>query len=52
MSAPDFIPYVIGAGQLGLLLAIYFRLGRIVATLEDHDRRLSTLETPTHASLA
>jgi hypothetical protein len=52
MSAVDFIPYVIGGGQLSLLLAIFLRLGRIGRTLEEHDRRLTHLEESPLAKLA
>lgn len=33
-----------GAGQVGLLAAIFFRLGGLTATVENHGRRIGTLE--------
>lgn len=44
---PDFgqyIPHVIGAGQLVVMLGLFRRLGQIIATLTYHDARLRLLE--------
>jgi len=34
----------LSAGQLATLAGIFLRLGRVGARLDDHDRRLRTLE--------
>lgn len=49
----DFLSPIIGLAQLGTLLGIFLRLGRMGATLEQHEERLKHLEeTPHHAKLA
>jgi hypothetical protein len=40
----DMAAQVISAGQLALLLGIFFRLGNIVSTLKTHGERITTLE--------
>ena len=40
----EVIAILFGAGQLGLLGAIYFRLGVLTRAISDHDRRIAGLE--------
>ena len=42
---------VLGAGQVGLLTAIFFRLGGLTATVAEHARRIDKLEKETHCEL-
>jgi hypothetical protein len=48
MTIAGSLPTLIGSGQLGLLLAIYYRLGRVEQRQRDHeetdDRRFTALE--------
>lgn len=41
----DFLGYIIGAGQLALLLGIFQRLGTVTAELRGHEQRIEKLET-------
>lgn len=44
MDAMAIIAALLGTAQIGLLTGIFFRLGGVTATQEDHDRRIDNLE--------
>ncbi len=48
MIIPDFLGYLIGGGQLALLLAIFQRLGQLGQKLENHEQRITRLEGKNH----
>lgn len=44
MTPHDIFGMAAQLAQLGFLCGIFLRIGRLGATLESHDKRLSTLE--------
>ena len=47
----DWALIFLGAGQVGLLGAIFFRLGDLTRAISDHDRRIAGLEKGTRHEL-